>query len=598
VSFGNANAIDTSATFSSTGTYVVRLTANDGQLSASDDATITVSSSGSGGSTTVEKRIASSADDAEQGASGAVDLNSSDLELVADGSDVQTVGLRFAGLAIPPGAAVSSAWIQFQTDETSSVATTLTIQGEASDNAVPFTSGTNNIGARPRTTASVGWTPAAWNVVGEAGSAQRTPDLAGVVQQIVNRGGWVSGNAMVFVITGSGERTAEAYDGSTSGAPLLHVVFGGAGGNTAPSVSAGPDRSIQLGQSASLDGTVSDDGLPNGTLSTTWSKVSGPGTVAFANASAVDTTATFSLGGNYVLRLSASDGELSGQDEMAVTVNANAAPSVSAGPDRMVSLGQAASLDGTVSDDGLPNGTLTTTWSKVSGPGTVAFGNASAVDTTATFGAAGSYVLRLTASDGELSAQDEMAVSVLDPNAPGVIERRIGVGSDDAEQRIRNGAVDVTGGALEIVVASPGPQLVGLRFQDLQIPAGATIQNAWIQFTTRQVTTNAASITIQGEATANPPSFASTSNNIGARPRSAASVSWSPPGWSVVGASGTAQRTPTLTSLVQEAVNRTGWSPGNAMVFILSGSGTRTAEAFDRLPSGAPLLHVEYGPGS
>ena len=66
-----------------------------------------------------------------------------------------------------------------------------------------------------------------------------------------------------------------------------------------PSVNAGPDQTITLPGSANLDGTVSDDGLPNppGAVTTTWSKVSGPGTVTFGNANAVDTTASFSAGG-------------------------------------------------------------------------------------------------------------------------------------------------------------------------------------------------------------------------------------------------------------------------------------------------------------
>ena len=59
-----------------------------------------------------------------------------------------------------------------------------------------------------------------------------------------------------------------------------------------------------------------------------------------------------------------------------------------------------------MTDDGLPNppAAVTTTWSTISGPGTVTFGNASAVDTTASFSQAGTYVLRLTADDGALSS--------------------------------------------------------------------------------------------------------------------------------------------------------------------------------------------------
>jgi hypothetical protein len=97
----------------------------------------------------------------------------------------------------------------------------------------------------------------------------------------------------------------------------------------------------------------------------------------------------------------------------------NTAPIVSAGPDQDISV-VTANLVGTVSDAGLPNppGTVTTTWNKVSGPGTVTFANANALTTTATFGALGSYVLRLTASDGQLSASDDVAVAVMALHAP------------------------------------------------------------------------------------------------------------------------------------------------------------------------------------
>ena len=199
----------------------------------------------------------------------------------------------------------------------------------------------------------------------------------------------------------------------------LTAPSSGAPTNQAPAVSAGPDQTITLPASASLNGTVSDDGLPNppGALATTWSKQSGPGTVTFGTANAVDTTASFSAAGSYVLRLTANDGQLSAFDELTVTVNpagTNQAPAVSAGPDQTITLPASASLNGTVTDDGLPNppGAITTTWSKQSGPGTVTFGNANAVDTTASFSAAGSYVLRLTANDGQLSAFDELTVTV------------------------------------------------------------------------------------------------------------------------------------------------------------------------------------------
>jgi hypothetical protein len=61
--------------------------------------------------------------------------------------------------------------------------------------------------------------------VGQAGLAQRTPNLSAVVQEIVNRPGWASGKAMAFIITGNGHRTAEAYNGNAAQAPLLHLEW-------------------------------------------------------------------------------------------------------------------------------------------------------------------------------------------------------------------------------------------------------------------------------------------------------------------------------------------------------------------------------------
>src|SRR5207248_8320229 len=91
--------------------------------------------------------------------------------------------------------------------------------------------------------------------------------------------------------------------------------------NQAPVVNAGPDQTIHV-LSAALSGSATDDGLPNppGALTYTWSKVSGPGTVAFANQNAASTTATFSLGGVYTLQLTANDGALAGSDTIVLTV--------------------------------------------------------------------------------------------------------------------------------------------------------------------------------------------------------------------------------------------------------------------------------------
>lgn len=174
--------------------------------------------------TRVDVRVAAGSDDAEESSTGSVSLGSSDLELVTDAS-VQTIGIRFPGLAIPPGAVIRSAAVQFQVDEATADATTLTIQAQADDDASTFTTTSADISSRPRTTARVSWIPPAWTTVGAAGVEQRTADLAVVIQEIVNRPGWRSGNAIALIITGTGKRVAAAYEVSAAAAPILNLEY-------------------------------------------------------------------------------------------------------------------------------------------------------------------------------------------------------------------------------------------------------------------------------------------------------------------------------------------------------------------------------------
>lgn len=179
-----------------------------------------------GSTLSLTAQVNTGSDDAEQSASsGSMYLTSSDLELIADGSTQQQVGMRFKNINIPRGSAIVQAYIQFTTDAASATATNLQIYGENHGNPSTFTTSSNNISNRTKTSASVPWTPAAWSVVGEAGINQRTPDLSGLVQTIVGRSDWNANNAMVFIVTGSGLRAAESYEGSATKAPKLHLTY-------------------------------------------------------------------------------------------------------------------------------------------------------------------------------------------------------------------------------------------------------------------------------------------------------------------------------------------------------------------------------------
>jgi hypothetical protein len=431
-----------------------------------------------GAQTTLTRQVVSGTDDAEEAVAngtaaypvGYVKLTSGqapapgqvgtvtsipNLQMVHEGNIEQLVGIRFTDLTIPNGATITNAYIQFTPDLGDGGPVTIRFQAQAADDAATFTTDNGNISDRARTTEKVLWTFTGvgdeWitTTVASTDPLHRTPNLAPVVQEVVDRPGWTSGYAMAFIASWGGaspyvappagpsgqRRTAKSFERDPAQAPVLTIEYVVNGvGNTAPTVNAGSDQNITLPASATLDGTVTDDGLPTADVTTLWTKVSGPGDVTFAEDNAVDTTASFSAPGAYVLRLTANDGALATSDEIAITVAAdttptNEAPTVDAGPNQTITLPSTATLDGTVTDDGIP-AVATTLWTKVSGPGDVTFAEATAMDTTATFSAVGSYVLSLTATDGELSDSDEITITVTDDTTPTNEAPTVNAGTD------------------------------------------------------------------------------------------------------------------------------------------------------------------------
>ena len=358
---------------------------------------------------TFSKRIAAGLDDVEESANGSIYTNSSDLELVEDSGDVQTVGMRFTNVTIPTGAYITRAYIQFTTDEQSYGVSNLLIKGQAADSAPAFAATTGNVSGRATTAAGISWAPGDWTTEGQAGPGQATPDLKDVVQEIVGRTGWQSGNAVVFTVTGSGTKTAEAYEGSAAQAPQLVVEY------------------------------------------------------------IVPTIRTASV--------------------------------------------------------------------------------------------------------------------------------RIATGSDDAEETVA-GNIDLTSSDLELVDdtnQNGDNQTVGMRFPGLNIPAGATITKAYIQFSVDEVQhVDATNLLIKGQAADNTATFTTALNNISSRPLTTAGVAWVPPVWPTANAAGADQQTPNLKNVLQEIVGRTGWQSGNAVAFVVTGTGRRNAHSFNGQAARAPQLVVEY----
>lgn len=143
--------------------------------------------------------------------------SSADIEMSTQGenSGTQNIGLRFTGVDVPKDAVITNAYVQFVSDSTKqSGGITLRTRAIAANNLSAWSCPANNqLNNASKTTAYSDWSPADWNINGQSGSAQQTTNITSVIQEIVNRGGWNSGNALGLHIAkqsgSSGVRTAK-----------------------------------------------------------------------------------------------------------------------------------------------------------------------------------------------------------------------------------------------------------------------------------------------------------------------------------------------------------------------------------------------------
>ncbi len=163
---------------------------------------------------------------------GATDIGSSDLELGSeskDGLSPQMVAVRFKNVTLAKGTKINSAVIEFELDATAKNADPFEVYiwAEKTDNAATFDNTQSvpySVSSRSKMIDSIKWTIATgdFNVVD---SKAQTSNIAPLLQKLVDRTNWASGNAIAFYLKGKGTREVESYDGEPAAAPKLIIKY-------------------------------------------------------------------------------------------------------------------------------------------------------------------------------------------------------------------------------------------------------------------------------------------------------------------------------------------------------------------------------------
>lgn len=182
----------------------------------------------------LDLQVGASADDARENQTGAVSLTGGLVGFVVTAPNTPWhTGHRWLNLTIGQGDTIDVAYTRHTGGIADSDADlSVPLYGEANDNAPTFTTGANDITNRTRTTASATWNfPTTWDV----DVLYNSPSLVLIVQEIIDRAGWVSGNALVIlsrhtVAAGVNSKYCIYYDSDTTKAARLHIEFTASGG--------------------------------------------------------------------------------------------------------------------------------------------------------------------------------------------------------------------------------------------------------------------------------------------------------------------------------------------------------------------------------
>lgn len=534
----------------------------------------------------LSRRISDGDDDAEEDVGdtpGPVTVNSADLEMVYDAglfNADQTIGMRFTNIDIPQGAIIQSATITFEAYRSSSGAADLRFHAHNTDNAPAFSRNGFDISSRAKTAASVDWNNIpAWS----KNKSYVSPDLSGVVQEVVNRSGWSSGNNFAVIVTGSGGRDAYSYDGSPSRAPLLEIAYWAPAASNPGSIEGADCCSGVNDNPQTLSLRYTGDGCEAGGHGQSY-KADCAGNPQ--NAPQVYITA-FYKNYDYYKRYFSN-----------LPVQLNETFEIKASDIGKSKLGRELVLFLKDQYGNILQQILFRTSCDAPLSAGDQFGGVRVESLRGENGLLCELPEENFCSDG--CNQGVVYINGMDCSSPNInsgesqtIYARISTKTDDVEERLANGAIYRNSPDLELAYDPnfTGSQIVGMRFNNIAIPQGAKIARAVIRFTARYHESGSISLQIKGQADDHVQGFSSNNGNISYRPLTATSVAWNEAtAWST----GRTYDSPDLSGIIQEIVDRSAWEPGNSIALMVKGNGRRTAWSYDGNASLAPELEITY----
>jgi type IV pilus assembly protein PilY1 len=519
------------------------------------------------GATTTTIEISDNVNDTEERANGSLQGDSPDLDLFyISGGNHAGVGVRFQNIAIPQGATITNAEIVFTVDSKGRGNLDIDIYGNAADDALAWsdTSG-QHVTDRTQTSAKVDWD----NI--ENSNANRTittPNLSSIVQEVVDRTGWVSGNDLAFMLfvdgTSNWRNYRELYSfngGGSAKGPKLRVTYesGGGGADTTQTVGL-RFNNVDIPQGATINSAylefeASEAASEMAALKITGELVENPNTFT-------DTTSY--LSGRLGAAPTTNQVDWIDVEAWDSVGNKYLSPDISAIVQEIVNQG------------GFCGGNSMALY-------LTGLGSRLAI---AHEGAGDAPALRVSYDTSSLSAGQGCMKRT--------ITKTIARDSDDAEEDTGDGSVSTGSRDLELVTDS-NDQIVGLRFQELDIAQGATISNATIEFEVDEVGTGSVTLTIKGQDIDDAPTFSASTDNLSDRTQTSAGVTWTIASDDnpAVDAS---LITPDISSVIKEIVDRGSWAPGSDMVFLIqksSGTGKRVVESRDGEAISAARLSLQ-----